>query len=234
MEMVVRVSDGGEVRQGPGPSRRAGWAAIAAGLAFLVQPVSVGFLPFDLEEVHDPVELSRYWWAGTLQAIEFTVIAVAVLVLVVSLRSVEQQQRSDWGQVTWVLGMASAAGFLLQAALSAASYSWWLMQDASAFTADPEVRSTILFGTFVAGYTFLGMANLASAGWIIGLVAAGRRTGLDGAVFAGFAVLVATALAVGTLTGFTIPTVIAHLPFWLVLGVKLLRARPATAATGGR
>jgi hypothetical protein len=212
--------------------RVAGWAAIVAALAFLVQPLSVGFLPFDLEEMRDPVELSRYWWAGTLQAAEFAVIAVSVLVLVAALRPVWVE--SAWGRATWVLGLASGMGFLLQAALSAATYSWWLMQDASSFTPDPEARSAVLFGTFVAGYTFLGLANLASAGWLMGLAASGRRSGLIGAAFAAFAVFVAAILTVGTLTGFTIPAVVIHLPLWLALGVKLLRSRPASEVVTGR
>jgi hypothetical protein len=230
--MSVRVSRTVAVDIYQRSYRVAGWAAIVAALAFLVQPLSVGFLPFDLEEMRDPVELSRYWWAGTLQAAEFTVIAVSILVCVAALQPVWVE--SAWGRATWILGLASGLAFLLQAALSAATYSWWLMQDAASFTPDSEARSAILFGTFVVGYTFLGLANLASAGWIMGLAASGRRSGLIGAAFAGFMLVAAAILTVGTLTGFTIPTVVIHLPLWLALGVKLLRARPASEVATGR
>jgi hypothetical protein len=128
----------------------------------------------------------------------------------------------------------SGVGFLLQSSLSAATYSWWLMQDASSFTPDPQIRTAILFGTFVAGYTFLGVANLGTAGWLLGLVLGMRRAGLAGMVLMVFAVLVATMLVAGTLSGFTIPTVLLHVPVWVVLGVKLLRAGRAVTATAGR
>ncbi len=85
MGMVVRVSAGGGQSTELVWFRWAGWAAVVAAAAFLIQPVSVGFLPFDLEEMRDPVALSAYWWAGTLQAVEFAVIASAVFVLVVAL-----------------------------------------------------------------------------------------------------------------------------------------------------
>ena len=225
MPMVVKVSGAPAPVEDRRGQRRAGWAAVAAAVAFLVQPLSVGFLPFNLEEVRDPVELSRYWWAGTLQAVEFTVVALAVLVLVSALRPLWHD--GPGGGVTYLLGCISGGAFLLQASLSAATYSWWLMQDASEFSPDPQVRSAILFGTFVAGYAFLGLANLASAGWIIGLVISGRHRGWLGVPFSVFALAVAALLAVGTLLGFAIPTVIVHLLFWIMLGVKLLRSAPA-------
>jgi hypothetical protein len=108
------------------------------------------------------------------------------------------------------------------------------MQDASSFTPDPEIRTAILFGTFVAGYTFLGAANLGTAGWLVGLVLGMRRAGLAGTSLMVFAGLVATLLVAGTLTGFTIPTVLLHLPVWVVLAVKLLREGRARTATVGR
>jgi hypothetical protein len=232
MGMVVRVSETDQQASDRPAFRLAGWAALVAAVAFLVQPLSVGFLPFDLEEMRDPVALSTYWWAGALQAAEFAVMASAVLTLVVALREVVPQ--TPWQQVTSALGLVSGVGFMLQAALSAATYSWWLMQDASSFTPDPEIRSAILFGTFVAGYTFLGAANMATAGWLVGLVLAMRRAGLIGSVFTVFAVLVAFALVAGTLTGFTIPTVLLHLPLWVLLGIKLLRTYRAPSAAVGR
>jgi hypothetical protein len=230
MNMVVRVvSQTDEPTSERQRYRLAGWAAIVAAIAFLVQPLSVGFLPFDLQEMRDPVELSDYWWAGSLQSAEFAVMAGAVFVLVAAARGIAPQ--SQWQQVTWGLGVVSGVGFLLQSALSAATYSWWLMQDASSFTPDTEVRSAILFGTFVVGYAFLGTANLATAGWLFGLIFTMRRAGLVGTVFTVFAGLVATVLVIGTVAGFTIPTVLLHLPLWLVLGVKLIRASAAKTVT---
>lgn len=230
MGMMVRVSDGVD---GPVTHRRhrlAGWSALVAAMAFLVQPLSVGFLPFDLEDMRDPVALSEYWWAGTLQAVEFAVMAGGVFVLVAALH----EAGSPWLRVTATLGFVSGVGFLLQSALSAATYSWWLMQDASSFMPDSEVRSAVLFGTFVAGYTFLGAANLATAGWLVGLVAAMRGAGLAGLGFTAFAMVVAGVLIVGTVAGFTIPTVLLHLPLWLVLGVKLLHSSRADEPPVGR
>jgi hypothetical protein len=61
----------------------------------------------------------------------------------------------------------------------------------------------------------------------MGLVISGRHRGWLGVPFSVFALAVAALLAVGTLLGFTIPTVIVHLLFWMVLGVKLLRSAPA-------
>ena len=231
MGMVVRVSDGGQRASDRARYRLAGWAAMAAATAFLVQPLSVGLMPFELEDMRDPVALSAYWWAGTIQAVQFAVMAGAVFALVVALPGFGSP--SPWDRVIVALGAVSGVGFLLQSSLSAATYSWWLMQDASSFTPDPEVRSAILFGTFVAGYTFLGAANLATAGWLLGLVLAMRRSGLAGTGFTVFSVVVATVLVAGTVTGFTIPTVLLHLPLWVALGVKLLRTGRAETATVG-
>lgn len=228
MDMVVRVSEGSEARGERRGHRMAGWAAIVASGAFLVQPLSVALLPFDLEAVHDPVELSRYWWAGTLQALEFTVIGAAVLTLVVAVR--ELGARSVAGQVSCLLGCVSGAAFLLQATLSAATYSSWLMRDASTFVPDAGIRSAILFSTFVAGYAVLGLANLSTAGWLLGFVRWGRPAGLVGAVLTTVLLLVAVLLVLGTVSGVTIPTVLLHVPMWWAVGIALLRARPREAA----
>jgi len=108
MGMVVRVSDTDERASDRPRYRLAGWAAVVAACAFLVQPLSVGFLPFDLEAMRDPVALSTYWWAGMLQAVEFAVMAVAVLMLVVELQV--GWRASPWLRVAWGLGVVSGAG----------------------------------------------------------------------------------------------------------------------------
>lgn len=106
---------------------RSGWVALVAGVVFLVQPLSVALLPVNLEEIHDPVELTEYWWAGTVQSVEFFIIGIAVLVMVTALRQVWPV--STLREVAGAAGIVAAAGLLLEAALSAASYSSWLMRD---------------------------------------------------------------------------------------------------------
>lgn len=231
MNMVVRVSDDSERVSNRGRYRLAGWASVVAALAFLVQPVSVAFLPFDLESMRDPVELSRYWWAGALQSLEFAVMAGAVLLLVTA---VQHAAPPAWPGAMPVLGAVTVVGFVLQSALSAATYSWWLMQDATSVSPDPEARSAILFGTFVVGYAFLGAANLGTAGWLVTLVLTLRRAGMAGRLLTLFSVGVAVLLVLGTVTGFTIPTVLLHLPLWVVLAVTFLRAARAETSVPGR
>jgi hypothetical protein len=201
--------------------RRAGWAAVVAATAFLIQPLSVAFLPFDLEEIHDPVDLSVYWWAGSLQAAEFLVMGVAVLAMVTQLR--RSWPTSALGDVTVVAGVITGAALLLESALSAATYSRWLMMDAAQFSDDPSVRGAVLFSTYVVGYAFLGAASLATAVWLAGVVILGRRQGYLGLPMTVLLTALAALLVVGTVTGFAIPTTMLHLVVWAALGIRLLR-----------
>ncbi|HSJ21940.1 MAG TPA: hypothetical protein VK964_15320 [Nocardioidaceae bacterium] len=201
--------------------RPAGWAGVVAASAFLVQPLSVAFLPFDLQEIHDPVELTSYWWAGSLQAAQFLLIALAVLVMVTQLR--RTWPRSALGDVAVVAGAVTAAAFLLEAALSAATYSRWLMMETVSFSDDPTVRGAVLFSTYVVGYSFLGAASLATAVWLVGVVFLGRRRAYVGLAMSVILLALAMLLVVGTVTGFAIPTAILHVVAWAVLGVRLLR-----------
>jgi hypothetical protein len=233
MGMTVNLTGASATTAGGAPTdlHRSGWAAIAAAAVFLIQPLSAAFLPFDLETIHDPMDLTRYWWAGTLQALEFVVMGTAVLVMVSALRRV--WPASTLRDVTGAAGLVAGTGLLLEAALSAATYSAWLMEDTARFSDDPSVRGAVLFSTYVSGYAFLGATCVASAVWLVGVVAFGRRLRYLGTVMSVFAGIVAAALIVGVVTGFTIPTVILHVPLWLALGVRLLRARALPAAPAG-
>ena len=137
--MAVRVSRTGVVDSHRCGLRVAGWAAIVAALAFLVQPLSVGLLSGGgyVEDMRDPLEVDRCWWVGVVAAVEFFAIGVGVLILVTALR--RTWPRRGLADLSGVAGQLTGYAFLALAATYLVSHSWWAMPDVALYTDDADV-----------------------------------------------------------------------------------------------
>jgi hypothetical protein len=119
--------------------RLAGRGGLLAGVAFLVQPLSVGLLSGGgyVEDMRDPLEVDRWWWVGVVAAVEFCAVGVGVLVLVTALR--RTWPRGGLADVCGAAGSLTGYAFLALAATYLVSHSWWAMPDVALYSDDAEV-----------------------------------------------------------------------------------------------
>jgi hypothetical protein len=220
----------GEGRSGARPDadrsvelRRAGRGALLAGLAFLVQPLSVGLLSGGgyVEDMRDPLQVDSWWWVGIITGAQFLAVGIGVLILTTSLR--QTWPRSGLADVAGAAGLLTAYAFLGLAATYLVSHSWWAMPDVALYTDDAEVRGAVAAALAYLGLVFVALACLGTVVWTAGVV---RHTGRVGDVGRGTTITVGIAgalIGLGVLAQMAIPFAVLHVVLWLTLGVRLSR-----------
>jgi hypothetical protein len=205
--------------------RLAGRGSLLAGVAFSVQPLSVGLLSGGgyIEDMRDPLNVDRWWWVGVIAGAEFFAVGIGVLVLVTALR--RTWPRCVLSDVAGAAGLLTGYAFLALAATYLVSHSWWAMPDAALYTDDADSRGAVAAGLGFLGLVFVAGACLATVVWAAGVV---RLTGRAGDVGRGTTITVgvmAGLIGLGTLAQMAIPFAALHIVVWLTLGVRLSRTR---------
>ena len=222
--------------------RTAGRAAIVAGVAYLVQPIIVFLLDPAAGIAYDendpsafypnPVDALTTWYLGSIQAIEFTVIAVASLLLVLSVGTITRRSLGEagpWAQATHVLGLIASVGWLLTAGAAFASHLL-VAYSLTDFQVDAETQKLALQAATLGMAPAIALVMVGTGGWMLGLAVTGRRAGLIPAALRVIAVIVGVALLANVLINPTgVPTFgLVVIPAWIALGcVLLVRGRRA-------
>lgn len=207
-------------------TRLAGWAGIAVFAFWLCQPILVGMLASGgASDTPDMAALEANSWVGGFDAVLFSAMGVASLVMVLAVwRAMRLHGAAD--------GVLSTVGFAM-ALVGATAWFWVAGHGLSMYTsvgagladvsADSEIQAASLQASYLAVTAGLIVVGIGSIGWNVLLATTGRRAGLIGrplsAVFGLFAVVPLYQAVVPFATPW--PLIIAVLGS-LVLGIALL------------
>jgi len=207
-----------------------GWAALLAGLSYLVQPFVVALTPavFGTSEVvTDPAVLRGAAWLASLHAGSFLGIAVGMGLLVIGMDELLDSDRSVTGRAHFLVGLAAAFGWLLVASASAARYSS-VIATVSPF--GEEGRSVFFLAQAMDTTTGVFVASIASGIWWIGTAVRSPKAGILGRPLAAFAVVVGAFALFPSLFGFPWGLLL-QIPLFIVLGIAFLRHAGRLAPT---
>jgi hypothetical protein len=207
-------------------TRLAGWAGIAVFAFWLCQPILVGLLASSgASDTPDMAALEANSWVGGFDAVLFSAMGVASLVMVLAVwRAMRLRGAAD--------GVLSTVGFAM-ALVGATAWFWVAGHGLSMYTsvgagladvsADSEIQAASLQASYLAVTAGLIVVGIGSIGWNVLLATTGRRAGLIGrplsAVFGLFAAVPLYQAVVPFATPW--PLIIAVLGS-LVLGIALL------------
>lgn len=207
-------------------TRMAGWAGVAVFALWLCQPILVSLLASSgASDTPDMAALEAYSWAGGFDAVLFSAIGVASLVMVLAVwRAMRLTGAAD--------GILSSVGFAV-ALVGATAWFWVAGHGLSMYTsvgagladvtADSEIQAASLQASYLAVTAGLLVVGIGSIGWNALLATTGRRSGLIGrplsVLFGVFAAIPLYQAAVPFATPW--PLVVAVLGS-LVLGVAML------------
>lgn len=245
MTTTARASRTGTARQ-PGPAearllRQAAAGAALAAVSYALQPVIVfafappvsGTAPAD--QYSDVADLAARTWQGPVEAAVFCGVGLGFLLLALAVGRL-LTRRGDaagspgaggplWPELMRVLGIISAAGWLLTAGLSLAGYSPIALNLAETGADATAQRAAIqLSGVVVTGA--VSLAAIALTGWLLGLGVLGRRHGLIGWPLAAASALLALACVLSAALASSPYAVLGLIPYLLVLaGAFWFKAR---------
>jgi hypothetical protein len=207
-----------------------GWAALLAGISFLGQPLVVALTPVIFgtsEMVTDPAVLQGAVWLTFLESGVFLGITIGMGCLVIGMDELLGSARSVAGRAHFVVGIASAFGWLLVASASGARHSS-VIGAASAF--GDEGRSVFFQAQALDITTGIFIASIASGIWWIGTAVRGSRAGVLGRPLAVFAGMVGALAVLPSL--FALPWgVLFQIPLFIVLGLAFVRRSGRLAPT---
>ncbi|MBB1514459.1 hypothetical protein H5398_00470 [Tessaracoccus sp. MC1679] len=217
------AKDSDEVRS---LTRMAGWAGIAVFALWLFQPLLVGWLASSgADDTPDMAALEAVSWVGGFDAVVFSAIGAASLVMVLALwRAMRLTGAAN--------GVLSSVGFAM-ALVGASAWFWVAGHGLSMYTSvgagladvssDSEIQAASLQASYLAVTAGLLVVGIGSVGWNALLATTGRRSGLIGrplsVVFGVFAAIPLYQAVVPFATPW--PILVAVLGS-LVLGIALL------------
>ncbi|MCB0909915.1 MAG: hypothetical protein KDB63_22695 [Nocardioidaceae bacterium] len=217
------AKDSDEVRS---LTRMAGWAGVAVFVLWLCQPILVGLLAGGgADDTPDMAALEANSWVGGFEAVVFSAIGVASLVMVLAVwRAMRLSGAAD--------GVLASVGFAM-GVVGASAWFWVAGHSLSMFTsvgaglvdvsADSEIQAASLQASYLAVTAGLLVVAIGSIGWNVLLATTGRRSGLIGrplsVVFGVFAAIPLYQAAVPFAAPW--PLVVAVLGS-LILGIALL------------
>lgn len=217
------AKDSDEVRS---LTRMAGWAGVAVFVLWLCQPILVGLLAGSgADDSPDLAALEANSWVGGFEAVVFSAIGVASLVMVLAVwRAMRLSGAAD--------GVLASVGFAM-GLVGASAWFWVAGHSLSMFTsvgaglvdvsADSEIQAASLQASYLAVTAGLLVVGIGSIGWNALLATTGRRSGLIGrplsVVFGVFAAIPLYQAAVPFAAPW--PLVVAVLGS-LILGIALL------------
>lgn len=220
---TAAATDSDEVRS---LTRMAGWAGIAVFALWLLQPILVGLLASSgADDTPDMAALEANSWVGGFDAVVFSAIGVASLVMVLAVwRAMHLTGAAG--------GVLSSVG-LAMALVGASAWFWVAGHGLSMYTsvgagladvsADSEIQAASLQASYLAVTAGLLVVGIGSMGWNALLATTGRRSGLIGrplsVVFGVFAAIPLYQAAVPFATPW--PILVAVLGS-LILGIALL------------
>jgi len=207
-----------------------GWAALLAGVSYLVQPFVVAIVPavFGTSEmVTDPAVLRGAAWLAFIESGAFLGIAVGMGLLVIGIDELLGSSRSVMGRAHFLVGVASALGWLLVASASAARYSS-VIGTATEFGA--EGRTVFFQAQAMDITTGVFVASIASGIWWIGTAVRSPRAGILGRPLAAFAGVAGAVAVLPSLFGFPWGLLL-QIPLFIVLGIAFLRHAGRLAPT---
>lgn len=206
--------------------RLGGWAGVAVFALWLCQPILVSLLASSgASDTPDMAALGANSWVGGFDAVLFSAMGVASLVMVLAVwRAMRLRGAAD--------GVLSTVGFAM-ALVGATAWFWVAGHGLSMYTsvgagladvsADSEIQAASLQASYLAVTAGLIVVGIGSIGWNVLLATTGRRAGLIGrplsAVFGLFAAVPLYQAVVPFATPW--PLIIAVLGS-LVLGIALL------------
>ncbi|HPF75898.1 MAG TPA: hypothetical protein PLP55_05330 [Phycicoccus elongatus] len=206
--------------------RLGGWAGVAVFTFWLCQPILVSLLASSgASDTPDMAALEANSWVGGFDAVLFSAMGVASLVMVLAVwRAMRLRGAAD--------GVLSTVGFAM-ALVGATAWFWVAGHGLSMYTsvgagladvsADSEIQAASLQASYLAVTAGLIVVGIGSIGWNVLLATTGRRAGLIGrplsAVFGLFAAVPLYQAVVPFATPW--PLIIAVLGS-LVLGIALL------------
>ena len=201
--------------------RLGGWAGVAVFTFWLCQPILVSLLASSgASDTPDMAALEANSWVGGFDAVLFSAMGVASLVMVLAVwRAMRLRGAAD--------GVLSTVGFAM-ALVGATAWFWVAGHGLSMYTsvgagladvsADSEIQAASLQASYLAVTAGLIVVGIGSIGWNVLLATTGRRAGLI-AVFGLFAAVPLYQAVVPFATPW--PLIIAVLGS-LVLGIALL------------
>ncbi|GGB75032.1 hypothetical protein N798_16175 [Knoellia flava TL1] len=207
-------------------TRMAGWAGVAVFALWLCQPLLVGLLASSgADDTPDMAALEANSWVGGFEAVVFSAIGAASLVMVLAVwRAMRLTGAAE--------GILSSVG-LAMALVGATAWFWVAGHGLSMYTsvgagladvsADSEIQAASLQASYLAVTAGLLVVGIGSVGWNALLATTGRRSGLIGrplsGVFGVFAAIPLYQAAVPFAAPW--PLIVAVLSS-LVLGIALL------------
>lgn len=210
--------------------RVAGFAALLAGLSYLVKPLVTALIPavFGTSEmVTDPAVLHGALWLAFIESGAFLGVAVGMGVLVIGIDELLGSPRSVNARAHLLVGVVAALGWLFVGSASAARYSS-VIGIASEFSAEGRTvffqaqAMDLMVGVFVA--------SIASGVWWIGTAMRSPRAGILGRPLAAFAGVSGAFALLPSLFGFPWGLLV-QIPLFIVLGIAFLRHAGRLAPT---
>lgn len=205
--------------------RIAGRAGLGVFAAWLCQPLLVFLLADTSTDVPTMSTLESMGYVGTAEVIVFSLIGACQLTLVLAtwrVMRLAEPVASVASTVGLVMGIVGAAGWFWTAGDSLALYTS-VGAGLGDVTDDAAVQAASLQASYVSITGGLIVFAIGSAGWYVGLLTAGRRTGLVGTPLALVLALLLAAPVFQLAVPFSAPwALIAFVLGSLVLGIGLL------------